>query len=245
MSDDSQRFYVGLLVVYVSKLIYLPPTLRSSKQPVAQLILRGVSFYLPKPSFIAITGPSGSGKSTLLRIISGIEVPTTGQVVFNGQSLINSKKTNMINFLRKNIYFVFQDAFKNFIPSLTVLENAKLIYALGSLHKSNDFLHTFSKLLKDVDLSSSYAQRICAKLSGGEQQKVALLLALLSGTQIILADEPTGNLNSEAATQIWTLFKQLRVEKNFWIIAVSHNPDIHSYVDRSYSLRKGLFIDEQ
>ena len=111
MSDDSQRIDVGLHVVDVSKLIYLPPTLRSSKQPVAQLILSGVSLYLPKPSFIAISGPSGSGKSTLLRIISGIEVPTTGQVVFNGQSLINSKKTNMINFLRKNIYFVFQDAF--------------------------------------------------------------------------------------------------------------------------------------
>lgn len=186
--------------------------------------------------FYAITGKSGSGKTTLLSLMVGLDVPTEGIIKYEGTDL---KEMNMDKYRRDCVSLIYQDF--NLFPLLTVLENVMYPLKLKGQKTSECKMLAMEKL-KMVGLDESYYKRYPSMLSGGEQQRVAIARALVTGSSILLADEPTGNLDTGNGNNIVSILKDLAHNNKFCVIVVTHDLDIASVADKTLSLRDGRLI---
>ena len=204
-------------------------------------VLESTSLEVARGEFIAILGKSGSGKTTLLNLISGIDQVDCGEVYFEGLHLTGMNDTDRTLFRRKNIGFIFQ--FFNLIPTLTVWENVTLpLELLGLRGEQAD--GRARQLLAEVDLTGrekAYPDR----LSGGEQQRVAIARALVHNPALVLADEPTGNLDDETGLHILQLLDRLTRQAGKSLILVTHSPEAAAFADRIFRLREGRLLQIQ
>ena len=202
--------------------------------------LKGVDLQISRGEFIAIVGRSGSGKSTLLNLLGGIDTPTEGKVIVNGKE-INGLKENQLSLFRgENIGFVFQ--FFQLMPTLTVLENILMPMDFSKRIPAPKRKVRAESLLAKVGMKS-HADKFPSALSGGEQQRVAIARALANDPDIIFADEPTGNLDSNIAQEIFNLLKSLASDsKN--VIMVTHNNELAERCERIIRINDGLIIED-
>lgn len=202
--------------------------------------LNQLSFEVEKGEFLAIMGPSGSGKTTLLNLISTIDKPTSGEIIFNGIKPQQLNKTKLAYFRRRELGFVFQDF--NLLPMLTVEENIVLPLTLDG--KPIEIMEErLKELATTLDLTSFLHKRP-NEISGGQAQRVAIARALIHEPTIILADEPTGNLDSNNSKEVLELLSKVNREKNATIIMVTHDPIAASFCDRVLFIKDGEFFNE-
>lgn len=204
--------------------------------------LDDVSLEIPKGQFICVMGPSGSGKTTFLHMLGGLDFPTSGDIIIDGNNLSNLKKEPDISiYRRKYIGIVFQ--FFNLIPSISVQDNIALPLVINGLSK--DYIEDkVSYLLKMVGLENQ-ALKYPHQLSGGQQQRVAIARSLIHKPLILLADEPTGNLDTKTTLEIMELIKNTQKELNQTIVLVTHNPIVSSYADRVIYFKDGKLFDDE
>ena len=198
-------------------------------------VLEDITADIPETAFSVLLGPSGSGKSTLLNIISGIDLPTSGEIIINGQNLTKMNEKRRTLFRRTQIGIVFQ--FFNLLPTLSVIDNVILPMELNGT-KSKHAKSLAQDLLDTVgllDRQNTFPDR----LSGGEQQRVAIARALASDPPIILADEPTGNLDSGNANQIMTLLSDLHIKFKKTLVVVTHRNDFIKLADKIFIVEDG------
>lgn len=202
-------------------------------------ILKGVELRVEKGEKIAIVGPSGSGKTTLLNIIGTIDKPTSGEIFFNGVSIDYQDDEKLSFFRRKKIGFVFQ--FYHLLPELNVFENLIIPGLIEGLSWM-EIERTAKDLLEKLRLLPKRDARVYT-LSGGERQKLAIGRALFLKPEILLADEPTGNLDPESAKEIINLFIELNQELKITLILVTHNMEIAKKMDKVYLLKEGFLVE--
>lgn len=201
--------------------------------------LRGVTLDVNEGEFVAIMGPSGCGKSTLLHLLGGLLSPTSGSIVIDGEDLSKVTDAHRTDIRRRKIGFVFQRF--NLFPTLSAEGNLKLaekIYG-GNGAKNSDRRRAVLRLLKLEDKMHHKP----TELSGGEQQRVALARAIVNGPAIILADEPTGNLDTENSQIVLDMFKELNEKFNQTIIMITHNPEAAAVCSRTIQMRDGHVIN--
>jgi len=204
-------------------------------------ILDNVSMTFYQGDFILLLGHSGSGKSTLLNLISGIDDPDAGEIEVNGQTINRLSERQRTLFRREHIGFIFQ--FFNLIPTLTVLENITLALQLnGKLTTTKQ--QEVSQLIDRVGLTARQ-HTFPDKLSGGEQQRVAILRAIAHNPTVLLADEPTGNLDETTGQTILSLLLELTRQANKTLIMATHNPDIIPLADKIYHVKQGQLVEER
>mgnify|MGYP000836417359 CR=1 FL=1 len=200
--------------------------------------IQGIDLTITREEFVSIVGKSGSGKSTLLNIIGGLERPTSGEVQIEGTNLFDMKDTSRTIFRRKHIGYVFQ--FFNLIPEMTVYENICLPSYLDHKDPDEDFIQTVMEKLGIYEKKGKYA----AELSGGEQQRVAVARALSLKPSILLADEPTGNLDNNNAWEIMKLLEEIN-SKGTTVIVVTHNLEIVKVMKkRVITVKKGTIVSD-
>lgn len=199
----------------------------------------GVSFELPDGCFAAIVGKSGSGKSTLLSLLGALDKPTSGSIIVDERDVAKMPDRRLIKYRRNKIGFVFQQY--NLIPNLTALENVMLPMEFAGVKRS-DRKKRAVQLLDHVGLSADKQARKPAKLSGGEQQRVSIARALSNKPDIILADEPTGNLDSQTSQMIVKLLQKITKEDKTTIIVVTHDLNITNHTDVTFQLKDGKLI---
>jgi putative ABC transport system ATP-binding protein len=202
--------------------------------------LAGVDFSAERGEFVAVMGPSGSGKSTLLYLLGGLDQPTSGEVALDGQALSTLSDNQITITRRRQVGFVFQ--FYNLIPTLTAEENIALPLLIDG-QRPKAYRGKVERLLGLVGLTERRGHKP-DQLSGGEQQRVAIARALVTEPTIVLADEPTGNLDSTSGDGILKLLRQLCDELNQTIIMVTHDPLAAGHADRVVFLKDGQIIDE-
>lgn len=190
--------------------------------------------------FAAIVGPSGSGKTTLLNLIGGLDMPTSGEIIIDGTDLSKLKSSQLIDFRMRNIGFVFQAY--NLIPVLTAKENVEFIMNLQNWPREKRDERTY-ELLRAVGLADRVNSRP-AKLSGGQQQRVAVARALASRPKFVLADEPTANLDSKAATTLLEIMETLNHEEKITFIFSTHDPRVVKMAHRVITLEDGKVIND-
>jgi len=202
-------------------------------------VLKDITFSVPKGKFIVVSGPSGSGKTTLLNIIAGIDKPTTGKIFVNDQDLTVQNEDFLSDFRCNNVGFVFQSY--NLVSTLTVAEN--VAFPMEWIRKSEDEIEKrITELLETVGLQNR-ANHFPAQLSGGEQQRVAFARALANDPQLILADEPTGNLDDKNAQKIVQVLQLLK-EKGKTVIVSTHDVQIKQLADQVLCLEDGKLASE-
>ena len=201
--------------------------------------LNGIDLEIKKGEFVSIIGPSGSGKSTLLNMIGALDTAGEGSVEVASIDLTKTK--DLSKFRSQEIGFVFQ--LHNLIPNLTVLENVQ-IPMIGTSISGKDMEKRALELLKSVDLEDRINQRP-TKLSGGERQRVAIARALVNNPSIILADEPTGALDSKTGDIILDLLKNLHKKENVTLVMVTHEPYVANMADRIITVRDGKILEEK
>jgi putative ABC transport system ATP-binding protein len=198
--------------------------------------LRGVSFDVEEGEFLAVLGPSGSGKSTLLHLIGCLDRPDEGEILFEGRNVLILNDDELAELRLKRIGFVFQ--FFNLLPRLTALENVKIPLALAGI-SDKEADERARKLLEMVGLGERLNHRP-SELSGGEQQRVAIARALINNPKLVLADEPTGNLDTKSGWEIVNLMRKLNEDLGQTFIVVTHDPQIAEVADRIIYLKDGL-----
>ena len=199
--------------------------------------LKHADFSVPRGEFLAIVGESGSGKSTLLNLLGALDVPTSGRVFIDGKDTFSMKEEELTVFRRRNIGFIFQ-AF-NLIPELTVEQN--IIFPLLLDYQKPDQKY-LEELLTVLNLQKR-RNHLPSQLSGGQQQRVAIGRALITKPSLILADEPTGNLDSKNSSEVITLLKETSRKYKQTIIMITHNPSIAQAADRVISVSDGVLTD--
>jgi putative ABC transport system ATP-binding protein len=199
-------------------------------------ILDGVSLEVAESEFVAVTGPSGSGKSTLLGLIAGLDQPTSGSVVVDGVDVTALDEDALAKFRLETIGYVFQSF--HLIPTLTAAENVAVPLELAGLR---DAPMRAQGLLDQVGLAAR-AGHYPAQLSGGEQQRVALARAMALSPRVILADEPTGNLDAATGEQIIDLLLRLKRDAGATLLLVTHDPAVARHADREIALRDGRIV---
>jgi putative ABC transport system ATP-binding protein len=202
--------------------------------------LNDVSLSLPGEQLIAITGKSGSGKSTLLNIISGIDKPSEGQVSINGIRVDKLSESELASWRGKNIGVVFQ--FFQLLPTLTILENVMLPMDFCNTYPKKERKERALAVLERVNIREQ-ADKFPSTLSGGQQQRAAIARALANDPPIIIADEPTGNLDSQTATAIFDLFSSL-VQSGKTVIIVTHEKDFAAYFENRIAISDGRIVNE-
>jgi len=195
-----------------------------------------LSFSVPESSFASIIGKSGSGKSTLLSLLGGLDKPTSGSITVGDKELTKLRDHQLIEYRCKSIGFVFQSY--NLVPNLTAIENVMLPMEFAHVSHSERRKRA-QKLLNEVGLEDDKQARKPSKLSGGEQQRVAIARALANQPKLILADEPTGNLDSENGKKIFNLLHNLARTQNTTIITVTHDLSIAGKTDVTFRLKDG------
>lgn len=201
--------------------------------------LDNVSFSVEKCEFVAIIGPSGSGKSTLLHILGGVDVPTSGSVVINQTDISNLDETALAIFRRRQIGLIYQ--FYNLIPILTVQENLTLPLLLDGRKPDKKQIDT---LVKRLGLENRL-DHLPNQLSGGQQQRVSIGRALVNNPALMLADEPTGNLDSENSKEIISLLRQFNKEFNQTVIIITHDEKIANSADRVITIEDGKITGDE
>jgi len=199
--------------------------------------LKDVNFSVPKGEFVAIVGESGSGKSTLLNMVGALDTPTAGRVFIDGKDTFAMKERSLTIFRRRNIGFIFQ-AF-NLIPELTVEQNIIFPVLLDRRRPDMEYL---DELLDVLGLT----ERRChlpSQLSGGQQQRVAIGRALMTRPSLVLADEPTGNLDSQNSREVIALLKKTSAQYEQTVIMITHNPGIAYAADRVLKVSDGVLCD--
>jgi putative ABC transport system ATP-binding protein len=203
--------------------------------------LRGVTYAIGEGDFLAVMGPSGSGKSSLMNILGCLDRPTSGEYILAGEEVSTFDKNKLARMRNQKIGFVFQSF--NLLPRTTALENTEL----PLLYSSSDGRDTTERALAALS-AVGLAERAHHKtnqLSGGEQQRVAIARALLNNPTLILADEPTGNLDSKTSSEVMNIFKSLNEEKGITLVMVTHEPDIAAWARSRIHLKDGLIIREE
>jgi len=204
-------------------------------------ILRGLDFSVPRGQFVAIMGASGSGKSTLLGLLAGLDTPSSGNVHLNGTAISYLPEDKLAQVRGKTIGFVFQSY--QLIPTLTALENVLLPHELNADSDTNG-LPRARQLLASVGLADRM-DHYPVQLSGGEQQRVALARAFVLRPPIVLADEPTGNLDTTNGAHVLQLLLDLNRSEGTTLVLVTHDPLLAGYSDRRIVLRDGLIISDE
>jgi len=199
--------------------------------------LNNVSLRVNEGDFIAIMGPSGSGKSTLLNIIGGLEYPSSGEVILDGKRIDNLDEKDFVDIRRRKIAYVFQQY--HLFPSLTALENVMLPLTFCGTEKGEE---KALETLKEVGLEGR-AEHKPSQLSGGEQQRVAIARALVNSPLLLLADEPTGNMDQKMGSEILGLFYRLNKDGRS-IVMVTHNPEIAGHAKEIIVLQDGQIADK-
>uniref|UniRef100_A0A831U1K6 ABC transporter ATP-binding protein n=1 Tax=Geobacter metallireducens TaxID=28232 RepID=A0A831U1K6_GEOME len=202
--------------------------------------LRGVDLAIEAGEFVTIMGQSGSGKSTLLSVLGGMNHPTAGSVDMAGVKLYELSGERLADFRAEHLGFVFQSF--HLIQYLTALENVMLPLAITGM-KKGEKVQAAREALQRVGLAGK-ADRLPSQLSGGEQERVAIARAIVKKPPILLADEPTGNLDTKTSEEVMALFRRLNDEGQT-VVMVTHNPENCAYADRTIVLRDGLIISEQ
>ncbi len=202
--------------------------------------LRGISYTIEKGDFLAIMGASGSGKSTLMNILGCLDRPTSGTYVLDGLDVSKLDKDRLAEIRNRKIGFVFQSY--NLLKRTTALENTELPLLYSNIG-AKEMTRRALDALAVVGLRDR-ANHKTNQLSGGEQQRVAIARALLNNPTLILADEPTGNLDSKTSCEIMDVFSRLNREKNITMVMVTHENDIAAYAGRRIHLRDGLIVHE-
>lgn len=198
--------------------------------------LRGISFKVNEGEFVTIFGPSGSGKSTLLHLMGGLDRPDKGKILIDGVDILSLDDDKLATLRLNKVGFVFQ--FFNLLPRLSALKNVGIPLAIAGVTGKEE-LERARQTLKLVGLELRMNHKP-SELSGGEQQRVALARALINDPKIVLADEPTGNLDTTTGQEIVDLMKELNKEKNQTFIVITHDPNIAETADRIIYLKDGL-----
>jgi ABC-type lipoprotein export system ATPase subunit len=200
--------------------------------------LTDISVHIDDGDFVAITGPSGSGKSTLLSVIGGLEKVSAGEIILDGQRIDNLSEKELVEIRRKKVAYVFQQY--HLIPSLTALENVLLPLTFSGVDGAGR--ERAATMLQKVGLEKR-ARHKPGQLSGGEQQRVAIARALVNGCSLILADEPTGNVDQKTGVEILKLFQKAN-DDGHTIIMVTHSPEIARQAKRIVALRDGEIVEQ-
>lgn len=201
-------------------------------------VLKGITFNIEEGDFILITGASGSGKTTLLNCISGLDVITSGSIVISGKNLENISSKELSTLRKNNIGFVFQAY--NLLPNLTLYENIEIAAIIANKldkEKILDLLKTFNL----IDYKNYFPEQV----SGGMQQRCAIVRALINNPDIIFADEPTGNLDSKSSIEVMETFKKLHDEYNKTVVMVTHSLDNLKYGNRHIQILDGKVIKDE
>jgi len=205
-------------------------------------VLKGINLQIGDDEFIALMGPSGSGKSTLLGILAGIDSPTSGEIYIYGQDISKKKEDELARFRNENVGIVFQAY--NLIPSLNAIQNVKApLYAGKNKLTSKEIDERAKKLLDMVGLSHRETHKP-GELSGGEQQRVAIARALIKNPKILVADEPTGNLDAKTGEEIMDLILKINKDMHLTIIMATHNEEIAKLADRVVNISDGIITNE-
>jgi lipoprotein-releasing system ATP-binding protein len=199
-------------------------------------VLKGVNLSIKKGEIVSIVGASGAGKTTLLQILGTLDKADTGDILFEGESIMKLRKKALSDFRNDNIGFVFQ--FHHLLPEFTALENVVLPALIGNKNKK-EAEERAKELLGMLGLSERLHHKP-AQLSGGEQQRTSVARALINNPKLILADEPSGNLDSENADELHELFFKLRNETNQTFVIVTHNEELADMADRKIVMKDGV-----
>jgi putative ABC transport system ATP-binding protein len=202
-------------------------------------VLNGISLQVPEGDFVALMGPSGSGKTTLLNLIAGIDRPTSGQVNVAGTDVAQLSESDLAKWRSRNVGFIFQ--FYNLIPVLTAVENVELPLLLTRLGKRErrDRALTALKVVGLADRSSHYPRQ----LSGGQEQRVAIARAIVADPKVLVADEPTGDLDAKSAEEILALMETLNRDFKKTIVMVTHDPRAAQRAHTQHHLEKGVLAN--
>src|SRR6266536_1882753 len=206
------------------------------------LAVRGVSFEIRRGEFVALMGASGSGKSTLMNILGCLDRPTTGHYLLDGADVSGLDRDQLADIRNRKIVFVFQNF--NLLPRTSALENVELPLVYSAQHLTNEELRERAdRVLASVGLAGREDHHP-SQLSGGQQQRVAIARALINQPELLLADEPTGNLDSRTSVEIMAIFQQLN-ERGITIIMVTHEQDIAAYAQRNVIMRDGILLSDK
>jgi len=204
--------------------------------------LRGVDLSIEKGDFLSIVGPSGSGKSTLLNIIGCIDTPTKGKVLHNGEDLTILTDKEKTYYRKENISFIFQSF--NLIPVLTVRENVELPLIIEKKFTKTEIYEKVTNMIEIVGLEDM-ADRFPRELSGGQEQRVAIARALVKNPLVVLADEPTANLDSEMSEDIISVMQKMNEEIHTTFIFSTHDPLVEKHAKRMIILRDGMIASDE
>jgi putative ABC transport system ATP-binding protein len=202
-------------------------------------ILDDVSFDIPDGQFVAVTGASGSGKSTLLGLIAGLDSPTSGEIIIDDKDVTKMSEDSLAELRSKKLGFVFQSF--HLIPSLTAFENVLVPMEIAGI---KDAKNRANKLLADVELTNR-GHHFPNELSGGEQQRIAIARAFANNPKILLADEPTGNLDSRNGQHIFELMMNLQAENQTTLVLVTHDQELADKSQRIVRLKDGQLLSDE
>ena len=203
--------------------------------------LEAVSLTIERHEFVAVVGPSGCGKSTLMHLVAGLDRPTAGEIVVGGLSLTTADDAQLTNFRRRQLGLVFQ--FFNLLPTMNALENVSLPLLLQGV-APDEATARAEELLQLVGLTNR-ASHFVHQLSGGEQQRTAIARALVHRPSLLIADEPTGNLDTTSTSRVLDLLRQIACEQRTTLILVTHSPEVAAVATRHVELRDGRIVSDR